>query len=290
MFYLLTINYYSASLIARLIQSLPPNQVIAYQIVIVNNSPEDLSLSQLNGDSVHILEAKANIGFAGGCNLGLNWIYAQNPKAIAWIINPDTYLPPNTLEKLPALFANHPHLSLVGTLIYTPAQEIWFAGGRFMPHWGAIFSTDLLSSHPDSPYVTCDWVSACSLILNLRHFPSCPQFDPAYFLYYEDFDFCRRYASQGHQITITNQLSVVHQPSSITNRHMAQKLKHSTYSYLLTLENYTSFPIFLLRFLRLIGYACILLVIDPQAAFGKFAGIFSYFNKRFSQKLTRKPV
>lgn len=276
MIYFLTINYYSTLLLEQLINSLPPIQNLAYQIVIVNNSPQDLSVQKLEGESIKILEANANLGFASGCNLGLNWIYARDPDAIVWIINPDTYLQLDSWERISALFSDHPHLSIVGTLIYTPEQEIWFAGGKFIPSRGAIFSTNLLFSHPDSSYVNCDWVSACSLLINLRRFPSCPQFDPAYFLYYEDFDFCQRYARQGHQIAITNRLSIVHQPSSITNRNIAQKLKHSTYSYLLTLEKYTNFPIFGLRLLRLIGYTFILLFVNPQMAFGKIAGIFTY--------------
>lgn len=279
MIYLLTVNYYSTSLIARLINSLPLNATIPYQFLIVNNSPDDRTLEPLESETVQILNAETNLGFGKACNLGLSWIYAQNPQALVWIINPDTYLPENTLENVPAFFAAHPDLSLLGTLIYTPNYEVWFAGGRFVPHLGAIFAADLLSSQPHNPYVTCDWVSGCSFLINLRHFPECPQFDPVYFLYYEDFDFCCRYASQGHQIAITSQLAVIHQPSSITSRNVVNKLKHSTYSYLLTLERYTNKMVFLLRFGRLTLHIPILLLLKPKAGFGKLAGVLSYLKR-----------
>ncbi len=279
MIYLLSVNYYSTYLIARLIRSLPSSQTIPYQIVIVNNSPNDNTLQQLNCDTIRILEAKANLGFGKACNLGLNWIYAQDPNAIAWIINPDTYLPENTLEKVPGLFEAYPELSILGTLIYTPTGEVWFAGGQFIPNLGAILSTNLLGSQLETTCVSCDWVSGCSLLLNLRHFPECPQLDPAYFLYYEDFDFCRRYATMGHQIAITSQVSIVHQPSSIADRNIAKKFQHSTYSYLLTLERYTKKEVLLWRFLRLTLHALILLVLKPQTAFGKLAGVSSYLGR-----------
>lgn len=284
----LVVNYYSTSLIARLIKSLPAKSNIFYQIVIVNNSPQDLELkkircnwqnSTLRDARIQIIEAKTNLGFGKACNLGLQQIYEQNSEAIVWIINPDTYLLPNTLEKVPAFFASYPNISILGTLIYTSTNEIWFAGGRFLPERGAILATDLLSCNPDKDYILCDWVSGCSLLINLCHFSSCPQFDPVYFLYYEDFDFCRRYASEGHQIAVTRQLAVVHQPSSITNRNISAKLQHSTYSYLLTLERYTNPLIFSLRFLRLILYSFILLVFKPRAAFGKLIGIYSYLSQ-----------
>ena len=279
MIYLLTVNYYSTSLIARLIQSLPSQQKIIYQIVIVNNSPADQNLKQLESDRLKIIEAKTNLGFGKACNLGLAQIHEQDPQGIVWIINPDTYLRPNTLEKVPAFFASHGEISLLGTLIYTPDEQLWFAGGRFIPQLGTIFSTDLFSAHPETDCLACDWVSGCSLLINLSRFQSCPQFDPAYFLYYEDFDFCRRYASQGHQIAITNQLAVVHQPSSIANRNMTIKLQHSTYSYLLTLARYTNPLIFSIRFLRLFLFSLILLAVKPQAAFGKLVGISSYLSR-----------
>ncbi|HEY9832129.1 MAG TPA: glycosyltransferase [Stenomitos sp.] len=278
----MTVNYYSTHLIARLINSITATQDILYQIVVVNNSADDQEIKYFHTESLDILDAKTNLGFSQACNLGLNWIYERNPNAIVWIINPDTYLPENTLEKVPPFFQAHPELSIVGTLIYTPAGDIWFAGGQFIPQLGAILSTDLLSSHPDTGYVSCDWVSGCSLLINLRHFPECPQFDPAYFLYYEDFDFCRRYAMQGHQIAVTNRFTVIHEASAITNRNIDKKFKHSTYSYLLTLEQYTSKAIFLLRFLRVTLHALSLLLLKPQAALGKLAGISSYLVKKFS--------
>ncbi len=281
MIYFLTVNYYSTSLIARLIQSLPSQYKISYQIVIVNNSPEDHNLKQLDNDNIQIVEAKTNLGFGQACNLGLNWIYQQDSEGIVWIINPDTYLLSNTLERVPEFFTAHPEISLLGTLIYTPNHDIWFAGGRFIPHLGAILTTDLLSSHPEKEYVPCDWISGCSLLINLCHFSSCPQFDPQYFLYYEDFDFCRRYASQGHQIAVTNCLEVVHHPSSITNRNVAAKIKHSTYSYLLTLEKYANPIAFCFRFGRLILYAFFLLLIKHQVAWGKLTGVSSYLQRRW---------
>ncbi|NER21037.1 MAG: glycosyltransferase [Symploca sp. SIO1C2] len=277
MIYFLSVNYYSSNLIAKLVSSIPANSNIPYQIVVVNNSTNDQGLQQLPASSIKILEAETNLGFGRACNLGLNWIYQQNPQALVWIINPDAFLPENTLEKVPTFFATHPELSLLGTLVYTTAGDIWFAGGQFMPQQGAIISADLGMSHPEKAYVPCDWVSACSLIINLHHFAHCPQFDPAYFLYYEDFDFCQRYSHQGHQIAITNQLAVIHQPSSITNRNLTSKFQHSTYSYLLTLAKYTNKTIFLLRLFRLILHSLILLLAKPQTALGKLTGIFQYF-------------
>ncbi len=275
MIYFLTVNYYSTELVAKLIGSLPVDKNNEFRTLIINNSPDDDSIKQLQSESVKILNAKDNMGFGRACNYGMKWIYNQDSQAVVWIINPDAYLLNSSLEKVNRFFQSYPEVSILGTIIHTPKDEIWFAGGCFMPKTGAIKTQDLLTN-TNAPYIVCDWVSGCSLIVNLRNFYDCPQFDDAYFLYYEDFDFCRRYANQGYLIAVTKDFGVLHQPSSITNRHVSHKIKHSTYSYLLTLERYTSYFIFMARLFRLAIYALILVFVKPKVAFGKFYGLLMY--------------
>lgn len=275
MLYLLTVNYYSTNLIAQLIKSLTTTQDNNYKLIIINNSPDDNSINNLVSESVAIIQSDSNQGFGNACNLGLKLVYQQNPQAQVWIINPDAYLPEKTLEKICPFLESHPEISILGTIIYTPKGEIWFAGGKFIPETGSILEQDLLTSI-NSPYVTCDWISGCSLIINFRNFSQCPLFDPKYFLYYEDFDFCKRYASQGHLIAITKEIAVIHQPSSITNRNIFNKIRHSTYSYLLTQRKYSTNKVLIYRFTRLIAHAVILIPIKPKKAFAKLFGILNY--------------
>ncbi|MDB9372871.1 glycosyltransferase [Nodularia sphaerocarpa] len=278
MIYFLTVNYYSTNLLTKLINSFPTDQNIAYKVLIINNSPEDTDINQLEGQSVQIIHAEGNIGFGNACNLGIEYIFNEDQQAIIWIINPDAYLQKNSLAEVNIFFDSHSDLSIVGTIIYTPQGEVWFAGGRFLPSIGAIIDQDLLTD-TDKPYVICDWVSGCSLMINLRNFSEAPLFDPVYFLYYEDFDFCQRYANQGHLIAVTNQFSVIHQPSSITNRNIFLKIKYSTYSYLITLEKYTNLAILIIRLTRLIVYAFVLIAIKPQVSLGKIQGVLMYLRR-----------
>lgn len=281
MIYFLVVNYYSTNLVTKLIRSLPTDKNIQYKTIIVNNSPDDDSIYTLKNEDVLILNALDNLGFGGGCNLGINWIYTQEPQAIVWIINPDAYLEENILPQVELFFEANLEISILGTIVHTPTGKVWFAGGRFIPATGAIFTQDLLTN-TDADYVACDWITGCSFIINLRQFDECPQFDPAYFLYYEDFDFCRRYANQGHFIAVTKQFGVLHQPSSITNRYVFRKIKNSTYGYFLSLNRYANQKVFILRLIRLILHALILMIVKPQVAFGKFAGVFMYFRRSLS--------
>ncbi|MUL36683.1 glycosyltransferase family 2 protein [Gloeocapsopsis dulcis] len=281
MIYFLTVNYYSTSLIAKLITSIQNESKALSKVVIVNNSADDFSIRSLQSESVAILEAGKNLGFGSACNLGLQWIYAQNQAAIIWIINPDTYFLEDVQEKVNCFFATYPEVSILGTIIYTPDDNIWFAGGHFRRATGAILPQDILS-HSDTAYIQCEWVSGCSFILNCNNFTQCPQFNPVYFLYYEDFDFCQTYAQRGHIVAVTKLFRVIHQPSSITNQNVFNKIKYSTYSYLITLEKYSNRFILFLRLTRLIFYAFVLVIVKPKVAFGKIYGTLLYLRHLLS--------
>ncbi|MCT7962377.1 glycosyltransferase [Laspinema sp. D1] len=290
MLYFVTVNYYSNELIEQLIQSIEDSSALEYRVIIVNNSPTDVSIYQLECESTVILESGENVGFGAGCNLGLDWVYQQDPQGIVWLINPDTVLGSQGWEQVPNLLAANPEVSILGTIVYEPTGTLWFAGGVFIPSQGAILEKNLLSLEGDADYVPCDWVTGCSLLINLGQFSECPTFDPDYFLYYEDFDFCRRYAAQGHIIGVTPKLSLIHAPSSITDTQVKDKFKHSTYSYLKTMEKYSPKQVLVSRFFRLIAHALILIFIKPEMAWGKFAGLAQYCQRSPLVKALLSPL
>lgn len=272
MLYLITVNYHSTDLIRRLLRSLEDNTT-EWQCLIVNNSPDDRQIYMLENSSVQVLETGSNLGFGGGCNLGLRWVYERDETAIAWLLNPDTVVPPNTLQQAFKFCQTHAQLAIVGTVIREPDDTIWFAGGEFDPTNGKIVARETLPQFA-TDYLETQWVTGCSLLLNLQNFSSCPHFDPDFFLYYEDFDFCRRYAHLG--LGITNQIQVIHTPSSITSRNLPLKVQHSTYSYLLALEKHTSPKVVLYRLGRILAHGLKVSLVEPEKAIAIIKGVLHY--------------
>ncbi len=277
MLYLLTVNYQSADLIQRLLRSLATTAWPDWECVIVNNSPTDQAIPLLASTTVKVLEAGANLGFGGGCNIGLQWIYDRDPNAIVWLLNPDTVLPtdlqPDALSRAVAFCQEYPQLAIVGTCVDDPNGMGWFRGGKFNPADGDI-SVQCVRPTAAGDYWETAWVTGCSMILQLQNFPACPQFDPAYFLYYEDFDFCRRYAALG--MGVTDRIRVIHYPSSITDRNLDLKVQHTVYSYLLALRRHTRWPVFSYRLGRILGHALRQSGRDPQKAIAIIKGVLKY--------------
>jgi N-acetylglucosaminyl-diphospho-decaprenol L-rhamnosyltransferase len=277
--YFITVNYHAAVWITQLIQSIRSSSDAPYHVIVVNNSPDDPAIQAIAEKSVQILETGENLGFGRACNLGLTWVYERDPQAIVWLINPDARLDLDRVSNIEQFFQIYPGISILGTAIYTPDRTPWFMGGRFVPQWGAVVIETEPLALPSADYVTVDWVSGCSLILNFNRFTQCPQFSPDYFLYYEDFDFCRRYGQQGHCIAFSERFSVIHRPSTITDQNLKLKLKHSTFSYLLMLEQHANRLVLGVRFLRLVLYTIVITPFKPQIAFGKLNGISLYIRR-----------
>ena len=118
------------------------------------------------------------------------------------------------------------------------------------------------------------------MLIALKNFTDIPQFDPDYFLYYEDFDFCQRYQKKGHIIALTPQIRVIHQPSSITSRHLDLKIKHSIYSYLLSLEKHSNTRVLWYRLLRILLTSLITLPLQGKISLSKLQGIWLFCVKR----------
>lgn len=285
--YFLTVNYNSSSLVARLVESLLKNSDDKYRLVIVNNSPEDRKIFELENQRIKIIEAEQNLGFGRACNLGLEWIYRQNSQAIVWLINPDAYFNSDSVETetsptswVIAFFQNHPQISILGTTVYNSEGKITAAGGTFTPGTAALTIINSLPENFQQDYLQTDWVSGCSLLINLANFDRCPNFDPRYFLYYEDLDFCLRYGQQGHQIAITPLLKVFHDTSSISDRNTLQKYRHITKSYLIHIEKHGDVTTFISTNIRLSSNTVRLLLFKPQQGLGKAIGIYEYWRTR----------
>ncbi|AMW28952.1 glycosyltransferase family 2 protein [Arthrospira platensis] len=280
MIYWIVVNYHSTDLIETLIQSIANSSSIDHQIIIVNNSPQDKSIWKLHRKQVIILDASHNLGFGRACNLGLQWVYQRDNNAWVWLINPDVVIPEHTPNQVLAVVTENPQFSILGTLVYQPDGRVWFGGGEFIQETGLIVQQQHLPASV-SDCISTTWVTACSLLINLQKFGNCPQFDEDYFLYYEDFDLCLRYSKLGHQIGMTPHIGVIHHPSSITGRNPHLKLKHSIYSYLLSLEKHAKGLACWYRILRITVVSLITFPWYPQASLSKLIGVLDYVKSRF---------
>ncbi|WP_420629572.1 glycosyltransferase family 2 protein [Candidatus Leptofilum sp.] len=98
--------------------------------VIDNNSaPEDRAkLRQVLQDEVIFIFSPANLGFAGGNNLGLQAALATEHDTVL-LLNNDATVDGTAVTKLLTLLQTHPHLGMVGPELWDGEQMLSAGGG-----------------------------------------------------------------------------------------------------------------------------------------------------------------
>lgn len=84
-----------------------------------------------------LIRTGANLGFAGGNNVGLRYLLARGDFSYVWLLNNDTVVAPDSLAKLLEHAAADPEIGICGsTLLYYDAPEqIQARGGGYYCRW-----------------------------------------------------------------------------------------------------------------------------------------------------------
>ncbi|MDP2006727.1 MAG: glycosyltransferase family 2 protein [Rubrivivax sp.] len=148
----------------------------------------------------------ANLGYAGGINVGLRLALRDAGCSHAWILNNDTELAPDALAQALARMASQPDIGLCGsTLVYAHDRrtvQAW--GGSAYARWSG--RTRHLGAHgqlaevPDDPAAT-EAAMACvvgaAMLARREWLDTVGLLSEDYFLYFEEMDWAARAAGLG---------------------------------------------------------------------------------------------
>ena len=102
--------------------------------MVVDNGTTDDSVAEIGRafPEVTLLLSGANLGFGGGCNVGIRHALAQGADYV-WLINSDATVAPAALTALVQVADSDPALGAVGSVLYEADQpdqiQLW-GGGR----------------------------------------------------------------------------------------------------------------------------------------------------------------
>jgi GT2 family glycosyltransferase len=185
--------------------------------VVVDNSDKssDLGYSLSFCRDLKLLFPGKNLGFAAGINFGLKWAIANIEFDYLFILNNDTLLAPDCIEKLIAAAIQHKEVTLFSPTILTNGSErlIWYGGASL----NLFKMTPVIRNIGRRPEDACQeegpvsFASGCALFIQASCWDlTTDLFDPAFFMYEEDFDLSLRILKAGGSIYYVPEATVFH--------------------------------------------------------------------------------
>jgi GT2 family glycosyltransferase len=199
-----------------------------FEIILVDNGSTDDSVSYLKTKypQYHLIENNSNLGYAEGNNVGIRYAL-ENKADFIWIVNPDVHVDPNALLHLIMAAQKYKDAGVFGSKIYfSPGYEfhkdrytpqeighvIWFSGGEI--DWANMLAShrgvDQVDKGQFDHDIETDFVTGASMFIRSRIFQEVGLFDPKYFLYFEENDFCQRAKKAGWKLMYIFQSVVWH--------------------------------------------------------------------------------
>jgi GT2 family glycosyltransferase len=182
-----------------------------FYLLVVDNGSTDDSVAQIKNSepTIELLQSGFNLGFGGGCNVGIRKALADGADYV-WLVNSDATVDPHALSALVKVAEQNLSLGSVGSVLYevdAPDQVQLWGGGRVRLWSGR-------SRHQLSPG-PLDFISGASVLLRRAALEEVGLFDqPTFFMYWEDTDLGFRLRRAGWQLAVAHDSRVWHKQSA----------------------------------------------------------------------------
>ena len=218
-----------------------------YRIVVVENGSSNDSFSILNAKfpDIELIRSEANLGFAGGCNLGMKKASGLNP-AYYLLLNNDTIVERSFLTELVNARLKQQNAGILSPFEYSYSErnKLMFSGGSMSILRGPLYPVPASKIDPveSLPYKTALLGGSCMMIKR-EVIEQIGTLDEKYFLYFEDADFCLRASRAKWDLIMVPKSSIWHKGNASHGEKlgdvMAYYLSRNQLYYVS--KNYTSF-------------------------------------------------
>lgn len=220
--------------------SLQKQDYANFNLLVVDNGSTDGSVFQIKKamPSVELLQTGVNLGFGGGCNVGIRHALAHGADYV-WLINSDATVDPGALSALVCVAEKNPTLASVGSVLYEADSEhqIQLWGGGSVNRWLG------RSRHQISP-AALDFISGASVLLCRTALEEVGMFDEAnFFMYWEDTDLGFRFRRAGWQLAVAEDSRVWHKQSASLGKRSPLLDEYFTRSGVRFLRRYAPIPV-----------------------------------------------
>lgn len=201
---------------------LDASPIIAYEVIVVDNSTEEQQTVTYQHENVKILSNIENKGFAHGCNIGAK---AAEGEYLLFL-NSDTIMHRNTLEFSLDYFKQHDEIGGLGVRLLLENGQLDHACKRGFPTpWNsfcyftkldklfphtALFNGYRLGHLDEFQIYEVDAVNGAYLLMSASLYWQLGGFDETFFMYGEDLDLCYKIKRAGFHVVYYPEVTCTH--------------------------------------------------------------------------------
>ncbi len=245
--YIIIVNYNGWKDTAECLKSLESLDYPCFQIIIVDNASTDDSIDNLKGwgdksnvfdivtldtnqvrntrqenNTMLLIQAGTNLGFAGGNNLGIRFALACEDAEFVWLLNNDTIVERSSLTNLVSYALQYPKkIGITGSKImeyYDRTIMQAAGGGTFIAPLGhssliGLGQTDIGQYNKS---VNLKYVHGASMLVSIDFIKDIGLMNEDYFLYFEELDWSERGKRKGWGLGYAFQSIIFHKGGAST--------------------------------------------------------------------------
>lgn len=181
------------------------NSSIPISIIVVDNNSTDGTVDRIktNFKDIILLEQNNNLGFGKANNIGMSYALKQNTDFV-FLLNQDAFVDENTIENLMKMAINNPEYGIISPIHLNgngTALEWYFASYMTMDNSINFYSDYVLDKKIKDIYET-KFVNAAGWLLPRKIMNEIGGFDPIFWHYGEDDNYCQRIVFHNYKIGV----------------------------------------------------------------------------------------
>ncbi|MGC9347799.1 MAG: glycosyltransferase family 2 protein [Anaerolineae bacterium] len=227
------VNYNTKQLLRQCLNTVFASEGVSFRVCVVDNDSADGSAEMVAAEFpwVHLIANEENLGYPVANNQGLRWMgfgtnSGEGTPRYALLLNADTEVPPNGLEKVVAFADNRLEVGIVGPKLVRPDGSLDKACRRSFPTPEVSFYrlTGLSQLFPRSrrfgrynltyldeeETAEVDSVVGAFMLIRREAIEDVGLLDESFFMYGEDLDWAYRIKAAGWKVCYYPEVTVLH--------------------------------------------------------------------------------
>ncbi len=211
--YVVVLTWNQREVTLECLKSLAQMTYPRFRIVVVDNGSTDGTAEAIADrfPDVEVIVTERNLGYPGGCNVGMRYALGQGAEYV-FAINNDVLVAPNILDELVRETA--PDVGILAPKIYfaNDSQRIWSVGGRrncLTLEMDCRGDGEIDQGQWDK-VLERDYLIGCAHLFSRSFLQEVGLLDAGYFLYYDDLDICLRARQAGYRLLMVPRAKMWH--------------------------------------------------------------------------------